>query len=221
MERPSERRRGQKWGLMNPQYFQTKYLETVESHGLSSTIQDTQTANVVTSRELMGFWSTIEPIGDLSSYRDLRFVRGVQILMVSSSRCSRSDAPRKLRSFGLEAAIIRDLPFESHIGWRTETPNLIPPDIWCLPSAFFEAVRFPFDCFVEYQRGEFLTDEGRMMALVLDDACDWQTERGRTPTCAAARTESIRSGRGPIFYTTSRSNVRGCFSGSARNPLRE
>jgi hypothetical protein len=86
---------------------------------------------------------------------------------------------------------------------------------------FFEMIRFPFDCFIDCHRGEFLADEGRMMALVLDDAYDWQTERGRTLTCAAARTESIRSGRGPIFYTTYRSNVRGCLSGSARIPLQE
>jgi hypothetical protein len=70
-------------------------------------------------------------------------------------------------------------------------------------------IRFPFDCFVECQRQELLTGEDRMMALVLDDAYDWQTERGRTLTCAAARTKSIRTARGLIFYTTYQSNVKG------------
>jgi hypothetical protein len=55
MERLSERRSRQEWGFMNRQYFQGKYLEILESHELNETIQDTQTANIVTSRELVGF----------------------------------------------------------------------------------------------------------------------------------------------------------------------
>jgi hypothetical protein len=35
MVRLSERRRGHKWGLMNRQYFQRKYLQILESHGLN------------------------------------------------------------------------------------------------------------------------------------------------------------------------------------------
>jgi hypothetical protein len=35
MERLSERRRGQKWGFMNRQYFQGQHLEIFEYHGFS------------------------------------------------------------------------------------------------------------------------------------------------------------------------------------------